>query len=376
MRSETPRVLLLSGIGTRINPYLGLLTEGLVAAGAEVRTAPALTAGDLDPRSGPHAIHLHWLERLSLPAPIRLKGGLAGRALSRVLNAGAVYQVRRWWALARLFRQLGRYQRAGGRLAYTVHNLATHEEAGWAERWGAARILRQADVLHVHDDSTAMALAARTGRRTGVTVIPHGHYLTAYENRMSREEARARLGLPSGAFVYLALGLVRPYKGQEALLAAFRALPGDELRLVIAGQPQLECYAGSLSALAAGDARILLDFRLVPADEVQTYLNAADICTLPYRQITTSGAALLALSFGVPLVAPAIGAFPNLVRGRRGILYDPADPRGLSRALEAARRSDWTGARAENLAWVAQFDWPGIGSRLLGAYAIGERQRD
>ena len=32
-----PRVLLLSAVGTNTNPYIGLLRDGLAAAGAEVR---------------------------------------------------------------------------------------------------------------------------------------------------------------------------------------------------------------------------------------------------------------------------------------------------------------------------------------------------
>ncbi len=42
------------------------------------------------------------------------------------------------------------------------------------------QMLRQADVLHVHDASTAEAIAARYGRRDGVAIVPHGHYLTSY----------------------------------------------------------------------------------------------------------------------------------------------------------------------------------------------------
>lgn len=379
---ETPRplrVLLLSAVGTRINPYIGLLRDGLAAAGADVRLVAQLDPADLAAGRRPDVIHLHWLERYDLPPMItarRLRGAadLPRRALRRVIeraaNLPAVYQARRRLRLRRLFAQLAAFQARGGRVAFTVHNLDPHEDPGPADRWAMAQMLRRADVLHVHDASTAEAIAARYGRRAGIAVVPHGHYLASYPNTVGRAEARVRLGLPADAFVYACLGLMRPYKGLEGLLPAFRALPGADACLLVAGQPGSPAYLAALNDLASGDPRIRLVPRYVPAEEVQVYLNAADFCVLPYRQITTSGAALLMFSFGLPVIAPALGAFPNLIAGRRGILYDPAAPDGLAGALAQARQVDPQGVREEILTWVAQFDWGEIGRGLVAAYGV------
>lgn len=365
--SRGPRVLLLSAVGTRVNPYLGLLHDGLAAAGADVRVSGELAAESWRP----DVVHLHWLDRYDLPRPLRFEGvrpGLLRRLLVRGGNAPPVYALRRRARLARLFRELAAFQRAGGVVACTVHNLDPHEKASSAEQWGSARLLRLADVVHVHDERTVAELAARYGRSAGVAVIPHGHYIGSYPNTLSRAEARDRLGLPADAFVYACIGLLRPYKGLEELIPAFRSLPGAHLRLLLAGKPGTPEYGAALAALAAGDARIRLDPQFVPPEEIQVYYNAADICVLPYREITTSGAALLAFSFGLPIIAPAIGAFPNLVTPARGVLYDPAQPAGLTVALMVAQQHDWQAARPEILAWVSRFDWREIGARLLAAY--------
>ena len=371
------RVLLLSAVGTRINPYIGLLRDGLAAAGATVRLAERLVPADLAGPDRPDVIHLHWLDRYDLPPAIlaqKLHGAAdlprrAGRRLIETAgNLPAVYQLRRWRRLAALFDQLAAFRAAGGRVAYTVHNLDPHEEGGPADRWATARLIRQADVIHVHDDSTAAALAARFGRRRGVAIAPHGHYLGSYPNQVGRAEARERMDLPAGAFVYVTLGLLRPYKGLEELLPAFRRSAGADAVLLLAGLPGSPDYAGRLADLAAGDPRIRLFPRFVPPEEVQHFLNAADVCVLPYRQITTSGAALLAFSFGAAVIAPAIGAFPHLIAGPRGLLYDPATPTGLPDALAAARGRDWAGVREEIIAWVTQFDWQRMGERLIEAY--------
>ncbi len=374
--SHTPRVLLLSAVGTNINPYIGLLRDGLAAAGAEVRLAASLDPVALA-AFRPDVIHLHWLERYDLPRPITaasLRGAvdLPRRALRRVTesaaNAAAIYTWRRRARLQGLFGQLRAFQASGGRVAYTVHNLDPHEEAGAVERWGTAQMLALADVVHVHDAGTAALVAARFGRRHGVVIVPHGHYLSCYPNTVSRNTARAALSLPTDAFVFACLGLLRPYKGLEELLPAFRSLPERDLCLLLAGKPGSKSYLRSLQVLAAGDRRIRLAPRFLQPDEVQFYLNAADACVFPYRQITTSGAALLAFSFGLPVIAPALGTFPSLVTERRGLLYDPTEPDALTRALIQARQTDWTGAREAIMAWVAQFDWTAIGRSLLAAY--------
>lgn len=365
------RVLILSPFGTAVNPYIGLFENGLRLAGVEVATAQQFDLARTSSNDRPDVVHLHWIERYD-PPPVLQPQSPAGlrRSLERValrpLNAGLIYQLRRWRRLSRLLRDLAAFRRMGGCVAYTVHNLDPHEAGAWAEPWALARIIKFADVLHVHDASTAEEIAHRYGRRERVVVIPHGHYLDAYPNAISRSEARQRLGLPGDAFVFACLGLMRPYKGLEELLPAFRALPGEHLRLLVAGRPADEAYVARLQTLAGGDERIALEARFIPAGEVQLYLNAADAAVLPYRQITTSGAALLAFSFGLPVVAPAIGAFPNLVTPERGVLYAPGQ---VDLALQQALAADWTAARETILAWVRQFDWGDIGRRLIAAYA-------
>lgn len=371
------RVLILSPFGTAINPYIGLFGRGLAAAGAEVQEARKLEPAHLQPDCRPDVIHLHWVERYDQPALLqpRSSGGplrSVERVLLRLVNQGPVYDYRRSRGLAALFQDLDAFGRAGGRVAYTVHNLDPHETGSSSEREALRRMIETAHVLHVHDRSTAAAIADRWGRREGVVTIPHGHYLGAYPNGVSRADARARLDIPQAAFVYVCLGLMRPYKGLEELLPAFHRLPGEHLRLLVAGRPPDAAYVERLRSLAAGDARVTLDPRFVPSDEVQVYFNAADLAVLPYRQITTSGAALLAFSFGLPVVAPAIGAFPNLVTCDRGVLYEPGH---LVDAMQAAQRTDWSAGRAAIMAWVRQFDWDEIGRRLLEAYGASAGHR-
>lgn len=353
------RALLVSPYGTKVNPYIGLLRDGLAAAGATVADTRLLTPAHLIGPDRPDVIHLHWIEGYDRgAAPQSL-------ALARLARLGPARDLLRWRQLAALLDALARFQAAGGRVVYTAHNLDPHEASAWPERRALRRILRAADLVHAHDAATAAELAARFGRRAGVAVIPHGHYLSAYPNAIGRAEARERLNLPEDAFVYACLGLLRPYKGLEELIPAFRGLTEDRARLLIAGKAHDARYAEHLAGLIRGDTRIRFEPRFIPGDELQAYFNAADMAALPYRQITTSGAAMMAFSFGAPVLAPAIGAFPDLITPERGLLYGAG---GLSAALTAAQGRDWAAARQPILDWVKQFDWADIGRALLNAY--------
>ena len=67
------------------------------------------------------------------------------------------------------------------------------------------------------------------------TVLPHPIY-THFGTKLPREEAEARLGLPSGRRTLLFFGLIREYKGLDILLHAFDLLD-ERYQLVIAGEP-------------------------------------------------------------------------------------------------------------------------------------------
>ncbi|HSN74173.1 MAG TPA: glycosyltransferase [Anaerolineae bacterium] len=422
-------VAMLSAAQREANPYIDLLCRGLTEAGVAVVLVgepgedglpAAARAADL--------IHLHWLELWSRPPYTSLAGlarwGTPGRGLRRwlepALNSDAAFARRRQRFLDRFFAALEQYKTHGGRLVYTVHNLGQHEgEGGAVEAAAVQRLLALADGVHVHAEYMADEVRRLRGGSVGdrpqqrgsgggsvgdgpqqrgsgggsvgdrpqqwsppIAVIPHGHYIDAYPNTISRNDARRALHLPASLTVnhspftinrsltLLFLGLLRPYKGLEELLPAFRSLPDPNAALLIAGRPRPSDYAARLAAQVSDDPRVRWHPHFVPAAEVQLWMNAADAVVLPYRQITTSGAAMLAWSFGKPVIAPALPAFvePMAAAPFLGLLYDPTAPDGLANVLRQAANIDWQFRRAPILAWVQQFDWPGIGQQMAALY--------
>lgn len=296
----------------------------------------------------PHILHLHWLELL-----IRHDASWPIRLFHWTNTMLAI-------AAARLL---------GVRLVYTVHNVWQHEQRGHQLYRLASRfVLHIADAVHVHSEAAREELLHSFRCRAPVLVISHGNYVTWYANACSRRTARQRLGLPAEAFVYLSLGQVRPYKGVEELLEAFASLTDEESILLIAGRTHPPEYGEQVRAWAADDGRVRLHLDYVPDEEVQFYMNSADVAVLPYRQATTSGAAILALSFGLPVVAPAQGPFPPLLGQGAGLLYDPQRPQALAEALQAARQMDLAAARRAAWETAHRLDWEPIGQEFAELY--------
>jgi glycosyltransferase involved in cell wall biosynthesis len=152
------------------------------------------------------------------------------------------------------------------------------------------------------------------------------------------------------------------------LIRAFRDLPGDELRLLIAGTPGSDEFAAEVTALAEGDPRVALHLSFVPDDDLQLYLNAADAVALPYREIFTSGSVLLAISFGRAVIAPRRGCIGETLDEAGGILYDAVDPDGLPSALRRALHSDLDAMGVHNRARADEFDWGRIAEATLEVY--------
>jgi len=88
-------------------------------------------------------------------------------------------------------------------------------------------------------------------------------------------------------------------------------------------------------------------------------MNAADVVVLPYRHILSSGAALLAMSFGKPCIAPGIGCLADVLDASGAFLYDPKREAGLFESMQrAVEAGDLLGRMgAHNRERVLQWTW-------------------
>jgi beta-1,4-mannosyltransferase len=332
------------------NPYVELLYGAVARTGdadLEMFTKRRLVSRRWD------IVHLHWPE-------------WAVRRDSPLVSARDTGE----------FITLLRLARArGARVVWTAHDLRPHDAQGFPAIDRFMRLFAtQVDYLvglsaaSLHDVRQVYPQL----RRVGSTVVPHGHYRGAYPDAgLEKRQARQMLGIADDARTLVMLGQIRPYKNAVALIEAFRRVadPGD--RLVVAGRPIDGSLERQVTGAAAGDERVILHLSHVPDGEVQRYLRAADVVMLPYRAVLNSGAALLALSFDRPIVAPSLGSFRELVgavgeewvRTYEGDLSDQVVEDALVRPVPSGR------------APLAELEWDRLAALTIAAYRAAVSRR-
>jgi glycosyltransferase involved in cell wall biosynthesis len=203
-------------------------------------------------------------------------------------------------------------RRRGTRILWTVHDLGNNDglHPGLEARFWPFFAQRVDGYVGLTEGGRQQALARfpALGRVAGFVCV-HGHYRGVYPIVQSRQQARVALGLPLDATVILSFGLLRPYKNVPHLIDIYRRLPRDERSLLlVAGRPFDARVERSVRERAEGCLGVRLDLRWIPPAEVQPLFAASDLVALPYRRVLNSGATLLALSLGRPVLVPDLGA--------------------------------------------------------------------
>jgi beta-1,4-mannosyltransferase len=342
------------------NPYHRELAAHLEPFGVSVLKESVLKTIYEQARAGgtrPDIVHLHALPRFSW----------------RPLNVLRLLQ---------FIRRIRVLQRMGVKFVWTIHDVFHHEAFHpRIERILSRLFLRLADAVIVHSPAARKAVEDlwKVSRNEGVFIVPHGNYIDSYSNQIGKQAARAKLALPLEPMLFLFLGHIRPYKGVAALIDIFRALPDQNIRLLIAGKPISAEMAADVQRRIQDCPRIRADLGFVRDEEIQVYMNAADAVVFPYAKSLTSGALVLAMSFGRACIAPRLGAAEDMLDNSGGFLYDPASPRGLQDALEAAirRRGELdemgTNSRRRAEAW----DWTEVARLTARVYrcCLGDSER-
>jgi glycosyltransferase involved in cell wall biosynthesis len=232
----------------------------------------------------------------------------------------------------------------------------------------ARRLFGRMDAVIAHSEHSARRLREEVGLPAErVRVIPHGafDYLTRLPEERPLPDELRDVERP----VILFFGLLRPYKGIDVLLEAFRSVRGAELWVV--GNPRMPVEPlRELAAAAPETVRFVPRFITDP--EIPAYFRRADLVVLPYRDAEHSGVLYTALAFGKPIVVTAVGGFPELAREHGAArLVPPGNAPELAQALgeliedESARSALAAAARR---AAQGPYSWDAIGASTLELY--------
>ena len=273
---------------------------------------------------------------LSLPARPVLDGlnPLSFYSASKqILLSGCSLVVVPWWTayfaphVLLLFAGLSR---GSGRVTTLLlcHNVFDHEPHRFTDALTRA-VLRRADRYVVQNARNAGEIV-RVRPNAAVSIVPHPSEPRAVIP--DRATARARLGVPIDVPVFLFSGLLRPYKGWEVLLDAFRAVRTEipTALLVFAGEP----WGEACDLPVRAPAGVRLELRYQPEEERAEWFAACDAVVCPYLHATGSGIAADALAFSRPVIGTSVDGLLGIVEdGRSGLLVPPGDPGALAAAM-------------------------------------------
>ncbi len=151
-----------------------------------------------------------------------------------------------------------------------------------------------------------------------------------YDNfgeKVTKQSAREKIGLPSNEKIILFFGFIRHYKGLDILLRAMadEKIRNAEIKLLIAGEfyEDRKVYDDLITTLNL-TSQLILRTDFIADSEVKYYLSAADFVIQPYRDATQSGVTPLAYHFEKPMLVTNVGGLPDMVpHGIAGIVTEP-----------------------------------------------------
>ncbi|MGY6560945.1 MAG: glycosyltransferase [Luteibaculaceae bacterium] len=198
--------------------------------------------------------------------------------------------------------------------------------------------------------------------------------------------------------VFLFFGFIRKYKGLHFAIESFAKLAAerDDVSLIICGESfwntldkrkwtsklkkatfdavkgfflKKEDSEENYNPLALLDAyklhdRVLLQNEFVANEEVHKYFQSSDSIVLFYEYATPSGVESLSYNFKLPILATAVGHFPETVKhGYNGYL---AEPKNIDSMAQVLRKSIENPINRDNVEETAkELSWENYGLKII-----------
>lgn len=218
----------------------------------------------------------------------------------------------------------------GPRLVLTAHDVLPREPRP-GQLTAQQRLYERFDAVIVHSEHGRRRLTRELGIDPAcVHAIPHGAFAHLAEGPPVPAPHQGN------GPVVLCFGLMRPYKGLDVLIEAWKGIDASPIQtasgapeLWIAGMPRMD-----ISGLqAAAPPTVRFDARFIGDEELPAYFQRADLVVLPYREIDQSGVLFTALAFGKPLLLSDVGGFPEIAATGAARTVPAGDPGALREAL-------------------------------------------
>lgn len=197
------------------------------------------------------------------------------------------------------------------KIILTQHNIYPHNSSELKKknyRTKMGKINKVVDKFVVHTESSKGALIEEFGISCfKIEVIYHGIFKPDHLPIKNSSDIKTK---------FLMFGIQSYYKGTDLLVKAVSSLPKDirdKIEVTIAGKTDDFLYNDNINL--ANQAGIKWDSRYYTDKELNQLIMDSDVLVFPYRNISQSGALLLALAFGKPMIVSKLSSFIETLDG-------------------------------------------------------------
>lgn len=202
--------------------------------------------------------------------------------------------------------------------------------------------------------------------------ILHPHPMFDFGQKVSKEEAKTKIGLNPNEQYMLFFGFIRRYKGLDLLLEAMAdaRIKNKKLKLVVAGEYYEDgsFYENKIKELGLQDS-VAMHTNYIPSEMVRYYFSAADMVVQPYRSATQSGVTQIAYHFDKPMLVTDVGGLSEIVpNGKIGYVVKPevvSIAAAINDFYENKREAEFV---ANTQTEKKRFQWDSFATAIEGLY--------
>ena len=172
-------------------------------------------------------------------------------------------------------------------------------------------------------------------KKFGGVLLPHCRDTTVLDPlKFNSGKIKEKMGFKNSRVVMF-LGTLRPHKGVDDLLAAFKIIDNPNLHLVIIGA---ESHHEFLERVEPSIRHRVMVLPKIPFDKLPEFLSVADIVVIPQRRTSDSVGQIPArlfdaMSMAKPIIATRISDIPEVLDGC-GYLVDSSQPSQLAETIQ------------------------------------------
>lgn len=170
--------------------------------------------------------------------------------------------------------------------------------------------------------------------------IKHGGFLekSNFQNKISRSNALKDFGLDAGTNYILFFGQISSAKGLDILLKSLKYTK-SKFKLIIAGRvirnSSFEPYQKIIDDIGVNQKVIKL-LRFIEDDEMHKLFALAGMMILPYKRSYQSGALLMAMSNGIPVLVSDISPMKEIIKHKEnGLIFKSEDEYDLANQIDS-----------------------------------------